>query len=175
MEPFRIVAVLERSELTQLVLDHAFDHARRHEAPEIHFLAVVNDLDSLDDTRDWMITQALEELDSFNGLHPDWSGQIHVARGQLEHEIPAYARAIGAHLIVLGAGDHVGRVAMAAPCPLLIMSLDEPGLETGICPDCSAIRIATAGERLFCDAHASDHVSLDLPTAAFISGGGPLL
>jgi nucleotide-binding universal stress UspA family protein len=176
MEPYRIVAVLDRSELSQLVLEHALDQARRHDTPEIYFLSVVEDPHaSLDELKEWLTAQVLDEVDVFRGIHPDWTGHVDVVRGQPIREIAAFVRSVRADLLVVGASPDVGRIAMAAGIPVLVMSLEEPNLETGICPDCAAIRLSTHGERLFCDAHASDHVTLDLPSPTFASGGGPML
>jgi nucleotide-binding universal stress UspA family protein len=176
MEPFRIVAVLDRSELSQMVLEHALDHANREELPELHFVTIVEDPHaSLDDVKEWMTAQILEEIDLFRGEHPDWSGHIHVRYGWADREIPAFARAIGANLVILAANDEIGRIATAMPCPFLVVSLDEPGFETGTCPDCAAIRLATDGDRMFCDAHAADQVSLRIPEAQIVGGSNLIL
>jgi hypothetical protein len=171
MEPFRIVAVLDRSELSEIVLEHALDHARRHPAPEIHFLTILEDPHaSIDDAKERMTAEVLEDVELFQRLHPDWSGHIHVQYGWPDHEIPAFARHIGANLIVMGANEDVAKIVKTAPCPLLIVTLEEPGLETGTCPDCAVVRSETGGERMFCEFHSNDRLSMRLPSGTMFTG-----
>ena len=174
MEPFRIVVVLDRSELSDLVLEHALDHARRHEAPELHFVMIVEDPHaSLPAIKERLTALVLDDIDLFQRLHPDWSGHLHVRYGWADREVPAFARAVRADLVVLAASDDVGAIASATPCPLLVLSLDEPDFETGSCPKCAKVRAESNGERLFCDDHASDHVSLRIESSSL--GGGTLM
>ena len=175
MDPFRIVAVLDQSELSEIVLEHALDHAQRHPAPEIHFLTILEDPHaSIDDAKERMTAQVLEDIEMFQRLHPDWSGHLHVQYGWADREIPAFARHIGANLIVMAATDDVASIVRVAPCPTLIVSLDEPGLETGVCPDCAMVRTETGGERLFCEFHSNDRVSLRLPNDTIFTGSPTL-
>jgi hypothetical protein len=172
MEPFRIVVVLDRSELSEIVLEHALDHASRHTSPELHFVMIVEDPHaSLDEVKEHLTALVLDAVDLFQGLQPDWSGHLHVRYGWADREIPAFARVVNANLVVLRASEDVGRIAAMTPCPTLVVSLDEPQLETGSCPDCASARIGSRGERMFCDAHASDELSLRIPTAALVGGG----
>lgn len=171
MDPFRIVAVLDRSELSEIVLEHALDHARRHPAPEIHFLTILEDPHaSIDDAKERMTAQVLEDVELFQRLHPDWSGHLHVQYGWADREIPAFARHIGANLIVMGVTDDIAEILKTAPCPTLVVTLDEPGLETGMCPDCAMVRAETGGERLFCEFHSSDRLSTRLPNSSMFTG-----
>ena len=172
MEPFRIVAVLDRSELSEIVLEHALAHASRHPSPELHFVTIVEDPHaSLDEVKERLTALVLDDVDIFQGLKPDWSGHLHVRYGWDDREIPAFARAVNANLDETRASEDVGRIAAATPCPTLVVSLDEPELETGMCPDCATARIESKGERMFCDAHASDELSLRIPTATIVGGG----
>lgn len=167
VQPFPIVAVLDNSELAEIVLQHALDHATQHEVPELHFVSIVEDPHaSVDEIKERMTSLVLEDLELFQQLRPDWSGHLHVRFGWADREIPAFAREVGARLVVLGASDEAGDIATLIPCPTLIVSLDS---ETGNCPDCGAVRVASEGERLFCDAHAGDHISMRIPNA-FVGG-----
>lgn len=164
-ESFPIVAVLDNSELAEIVLEHALDHATQYEVPELHFLTVVEDPHaSLEDIKDRLTSLILDDLEAFQ--RADWSGFLHVRFGWVDKEVPAFAREIGAKLVVIPANDDVGAITKALPCPALIVSVDE---ETGMCPDCAAMRLATDGERLFCDMHSDDRVSLRGPEA-FVGG-----
>lgn len=166
VQPFSIVAVLDNSELAEIVLEHALDHARHYESPELHFVTIVEDPHaSIDEIKERMTALVLEDLDAFR-ICPQWSGHLHVRFGWPDREIPAFAREVGAKLVVLAASDEAGEIASALPCPTLIVSLDS---ETGICPDCGAVRLATDGERIFCDAHAGDHITMRIPNA-FVGG-----
>ena len=167
VQPFPIVAVLDNTELAEIVLEHALDHATRQESPELHFVTIVEDPHaSVDAIKDRMTSLVLEDIEIFQRLRPDWSGHLHVRFGWADREIPALAREVGARIVVLGASDDAGRVAPLVPCPTLIVSVDS---ETGSCPDCGAVRVATNGERIFCDAHAGDHISMRIPNA-FVGG-----
>ena len=150
-ESFPIVAVLDNSELAEIVLEHALDHATQYEVPELHFLTIVEDPHApLEDVKDRLTALILDDLEAFQ--RSDWSGHLHVR--------------FGAKLVVLPANDDVGIICAALPCPALIVSVDD---ETGMCPDCAATRLATEGERLFCDAHSDDRISMRIPDA-FVGG-----
>ena len=171
MEPFRIVAVLDRSELSEIVLEHALDHARRYPAPELHFLTIVEDPHaSLDDVKERMTALVLDNVELFQRLHPEWSGHLHVRFGWRDREIPAFSKDVRANLVVLRVDEDLPVIAKATPCPLLVISLDEPELETGECPDCARARIDTHGQQFFCKAHASDHVSMRIPELPVVGG-----
>ncbi len=164
-ESFPIVAVLDNSELAEIVLEHALDHATQYEVPELHFLTIVEDPHApLEDVKDRLTALILDDLEAFQ--RSDWSGHLHVRFGWIDREVAKFAREIGAKLVVLPANDDVGVICAALPCPALIVSVDE---ETGMCPDCAATRLATEGERLFCDAHSDDRISMRIPEA-FVGG-----
>jgi hypothetical protein len=164
-ESFPIVAVLDHTELAEIVLEHALDHATEYDVPDLHFLTVVEDPHaSLEDIKDRLTALILDDLEAFQ--RADWAGHLHVRFGWVDREVPKFVREIGAKLVVLPANEDADVIVKALPCPALIVSLDD---ETGMCPNCAAVRIATQGEQLFCDVHAGDSVSLRTPEA-FVGG-----
>lgn len=164
-QSFPIVAVLDNTELAEIVLEHALDHATEHAVPELHFLTVVEDPHaSLENIKDRLTALILDDLEAFQ--RADWSGHLHVRFGWTDREVPKFVREIGAELVILPANDDTDVIIKALRCLALIVSLDE---ETGMCPNCAAVRLATDGEELFCDVHADDVVSLRAPEA--IVGG----
>lgn len=164
-ESFPIVAVLDNSELAEIVLEHTLNHATEHAVPELHFLTVVEDPHAkIEDVKDQMTALILEGIELFQ--RSDWSGQLHVRFGWADRQIPAFAREIGAKLVVLPENDDAGVIIKALPCPALIVSVDD---ETGNCNKCAAVRIASEGERMFCDEHADDRISMRIPEA-FVGG-----
>lgn len=166
-QSFPIVAVLDNTELAEIVLEHALDHATQIEVPELHFLTVAEDPHAaIEDLKDRLTALVLDDIEAFQCQRPGWSGHLHVRFGWADREIPAFAREIGAKLVVLPASDDAGAIIKALPCPALIVSAEE---ETGMCPNCAATRIATHGERLFCDVHSGDQVSMRIPEA-FVGG-----
>ena len=165
---FPIVAVLDTTELAEIVLEHALDHATRHDAPELHFVTIVEDPHaSLEDVKDRMTSLVLEDLELFQRLRPNWSGHLHVRFGWADREIPAFAREVSAKLVVLPSSEDAGVIATALPCPALIVSADS---ETGICPQCAAIRKESNGERIFCDVHKGDEISMRIGGPTFVGG-----
>lgn len=164
-ESFPIVAILDTTELAEIVLEHALDHATDYAVPELHFLTVVEDPHaSLEDVKDRLTSLILDDVEAFQ--RADWSGHLHVRFGWVDREVPKFVREIGAKLVVLPANDDADVIVKTLPCPALIVSLEG---ETGTCPDCAAIRLATAGERLFCDVHADERVAVRAPEA-FVGG-----
>lgn len=164
-ESFPIVAVLDTTELAEIVLEHTLDHATEYDVPELHFLTVVEDPHaSLEDIKDRLTAMILDDLEMFQ--RADWSGHLHVRFGWVDREVPRFVRELGAKLVVLPANDDADVIIKALPCPALVVSLDD---ETGMCPNCAAVRIATNGEQLFCDVHTGDVVSLRAPEP-FVGG-----
>jgi nucleotide-binding universal stress UspA family protein len=175
-QPFPIIVVLDGSEYSEIVLEHALDHASHHHGPELHFVTIVEDPHaSVTDIKERMAALVLDDIEIFQRLQPDWSGHLHVRFGWPEREIPALAKEVGAKLVVLGRFDgfQLDKIVDDLKCPSLVVSFDDGETETGVCPDCNAVRRASNGEQFFCDHHKSDVVSIHIPHADFI--GAPTL
>lgn len=192
MEPrpsrrYRIVIALDDSEYAEIVLEHALDQASRHDAPDLHVLAVVDEREDLVATKTWLAKSVLEGLDAFRAGRPDWRTRLHVRCGDPAREIANLAAEIDADLLVIGRyGLHHPKRSVAdaviatATCPTLVVA----GLTGHVveaepqCPTCAATREDSDGERWFCAEHsAPDRMRLSMlvswPTT--LTHGGPLL
>ena len=182
---YRIVIALDGSEYSEIVLEHGLDQAARHDAPDLHVLAVVRDPSECDATKQWLATAVLEGLDSFRAGRPDWRTRLHVCVGRPAEEIPDLAAEVDADLLVIGHyGLHHSRrsvtdaVIAAATCPTLVVGLSGHIVETEQpCPDCAAERERTDGEHWFCAGHSAPgrlRLSSLLPASSQSAGGGLL-
>src|SRR5512140_2971938 len=183
---YRIVIALDRSEYSEIVLEHAFDQAVRHDAPDLHFLTVIDDRSvDIAAAKQWLTRSVLEGLETFRGDRPDWRTRLHVRQGQPAAEIANLAAEVAADLLVIGRfglhharGSVADRVLAMVECPTLVVglsgqavSLDPP------CPACVREREFSDGERWFCSEHASPgRLSLTtlLPPSTTVLHGGPL-
>jgi nucleotide-binding universal stress UspA family protein len=182
---FRIVIALDDSEYSEIVLEHALDQASRHDAPDLHVLAVVDDRTDATITKTWLATEVLEGLDAFRAGRPDWRTRLHVRRGDPAEEIVNLAAEIDADLIVIGRyGLHHPRRSVAdavvakAICPALVVGLTGHAVEVeAACAACVALREDSDGERWFCAEHsAPDRLRLStlVPSSPALTHGGPL-
>jgi len=183
---FRIVSALDSSDYAPIVLEHALDLAARHDAPDLHFVRVVEAGDDPAAAAAELATFVLDGLDGYNCT--DWRARFHIRTGRPHEEIVALAADLRANTIVIGrfglhhAGRRLGSIASRvlddATCPVLVVGFgvaDPLPIET--CLDCAAVREDSDGHRWFCAAHsAPDRVSLAAPLVSFATtGGGPLL
>lgn len=153
----RILIALDRSEYAEIVLEHGLDQAARAPGAELHVVTVVESTDAAEARRalDALVRDA---LDAFG-----MAGRrclLHVVRGRTAPAIGALATELAADLVVIGRFD----VPSAADTlieiidrPTLVVGIDGPVLEPQ-CPACRVVRRDSAGERLFCDAHAGDRM-----------------
>ncbi len=170
LKRFPIVIAVDGSEYSEIVAEHGFDQAARHDTPDLHFVTVVKPKErDIEPTKQWLSRLVVEGLEAFrNGR--DWHARIHVRAGEPAEEIANLAEEIGAQLIVVGRYGTHGRHSVPerlldlTACPTLSVGLT--GLEVDPepqCPDCVAVRADSDGERWFCAAHvAPDRVRLSL-------------
>jgi nucleotide-binding universal stress UspA family protein len=183
---FRIVAALDRSEYSEIVLEHAIDQAARHDAPDLHFVTVVDrkhpDLDAV---KAWLATEVMQGLESFGRQGPDWRSRLHVLEGKPADEIATFAADLAADLLVIGRfgaherhGSITDQVVPRAPCPTLVVNLTEHVVDPVTqCAACVELREASDGERWFCAEHSnSDRLRLStlLPLSGPSVHGGTL-
>jgi len=183
---YRIVIALDDSEYAAIVLEHGLDQASRHDAPDLHVLAVIDDAADVAATNTRLVTSVLEALDAFRAGKPDWRTRLHVRQGEPAEEIANLASELDADLIVIGRyGLHHPRrstadaVVATATCPTLVVA----GLPGHVveaeapCAACAATREVSKGERWFCAEHtAPDRLRLStlVPSSTMPTGGGPL-
>lgn len=179
---YRMVIALDGSEYSEIVLEHALDQAARHDAPDLHFLCVVDAAEDVDDLKSWLATLVLEGLDTFRAGRPDWRTRLHVRVGRPAEEIVALAGEVQADLLVIGRYGHhdpkrtaASAIVAASPCPVLVVGLTEHPIEvTPQCPRCVEVRAHSDGERWFCSAHAGDprwHSTSVLPFTTRVTHG----
>jgi len=180
---YRIVIALDGSEYSGIVLEHAFDQAARHRAPDLHVLTVVEsrraDLPSI---KSWLAKCVVESLEATG--RSDWRTRLHVRAGGAEDEIIKLAAEVGADLIVIGRhGIHHPRPSVAdsvvamATCPTLVVALAGREHEAEPrCLACARARAESDGERWFCVDHTETHeVRLStLVPPSFSLAQGPL-
>jgi nucleotide-binding universal stress UspA family protein len=160
---YRIVIALDGSEYSEIVLEHGLDQAARHDAPDLHMIAVVGEPSECDATKTWLATTVLEGLEAFRAGRLDWRTRLHVRIGRPAEEIVNLAAEIDADLLVIGHyGLHHPRHSVAdavissATCPTLVVGLAGHALETERpCLGCAAVREQSDGERWFCEKHAA--------------------
>ena len=151
----RILVALDRSEYSQIVIEHALDQAVRRGATELQVVTVVANVDDIGVARSWASSLVLETLETFRRTIPF---TVHVRCGIPAVAIAAIAIELAPELIV------VGRFHPNSVSEELLELVDYPTLVVGIdghvlepqCPACGQVRIATKGERLFCDEHSGD-------------------
>jgi nucleotide-binding universal stress UspA family protein len=171
---FKLVVALDLSQYAPAVLEHALDEANRHDATEIHLVAVVESKRlrrrveaEVAAARDQLTELAMGTLGAFGTRDGDWSVRLHVRSGYVAEEIANLAAEIEADLIVLGRfrlnrrrgrsiADEVVRTTVA---PVLIVRLKDYGARESVaqCPRCVALRQDTSGNRWFCAEHLREH------------------
>jgi len=195
---FELVVGVDLSEYSDMVLQHAFDQAVRHDDPSLHVLAVVPDAEAFrrpDEAEKItaereakrhlaaLVARVLEDSVPAS-LRGSWRVRLHVRRGRPEQEIVDLAAEVFAGLVVVGRfgwsardrrgiGSIADRVIQLADCPVLVVS---PPRETTAsdrqCAACVAIRADSDGEQWFCDQHHSDYLGA---TTLFVGAGSPLI
>lgn len=181
---YPIVIALDASEYSEIVLEHALDQAARHDAPDLHVITVVKNVDDdLDDVKNRLARSVIEGLDTFRGGRPDWRTRIHVRAGKPAEEIANLAGEVKARLLVIGRyGTHhwfrsvADRVLEMVSCPTLVVGLTGRELESQEqCPACVKLREDSDGESWFCAEHAAPgrhRLSELVPGATSSSHGG---
>ncbi len=180
----RIVVGLDLTEYSEIVLEHAMDLARRHVAPELHFLTVAeapaDDAEALKRALGTLIGQALEGLD-----RASWYVRLHVRSGEAPVEITDLAAEIRAHMIVIGRfGTHhekklgttaVRVVELATTATLVVGLTDQSPDAVDQCPRCVAARAETDGRQWFCTDHVATRHHLSTMSVPPTWTGGTLM
>ena len=175
-----MVVGVDLSEYCEIVLEHAFDQAARHQAPELHVVCVKEDRKrSSEELKQRLAMIVYPSLQTFNRHAVDWRARLHVRTGKPDEQIAMLAQDVRAHLIVIGQfGLHhpkptlktvPGRVLQAAPCPTLVVGMPASA-DLHQCHACAAIREDTEGERWFCNAHTAPGRSTVSPMTSWSAG-----
>ena len=159
---YRIVAGIDLTEYSHIVIDHALDQAARHQSPEIHFVHVKeNRKHDINTLGEYLSAAVYPALQVFNQYGTDWRARLHVRVGRPDEQITMLAADILADMIVIGDfGLHrkgmPKRVLANAICPTLVVGMPKY-LDTMQCGECSALREDSEGTRWFCDDHRVKH------------------
>jgi nucleotide-binding universal stress UspA family protein len=164
-----ILIALDRSEYSEIVLEHGLDRAAAHTAATLHVLTVVDDDADVEAARRWLEDTVDEGLETFDlGQR---SVELHVLAGRPASAIVALAKALAADLLVIGRFDVPSvsdRVVDSLDCPTMVVGIEGCVLAPQ-CPDCMAVRRDSDGEQLFCELHSSDRLpelSTRLPSSS---------
>jgi nucleotide-binding universal stress UspA family protein len=155
---YRIVAGVDLTEYSHIVIEHALDQAARHHSPEIHFVHVKESRKhTIDMLGEHLSAAVYPALQVFNQYGMDWRARLHIRRGKPDEQITMLAADILADLIVIGDfGLHrkgmPKRVLANAICPTLVVGMPKL-LDTTQCGECSALREDSDGSVWFCDDH----------------------
>jgi len=182
MRPYRVVTALDHSEYSEIVLEHALDHAARQQAPDVHVLTVIDGRTDPAPVSRWLTTIVRDGLENFRA-GPNWRTRIHVRQGRPDDEITRLAMEVDADLIVIGhyglhrrGNSPVDHVITNASCPTLVIGLTEHAIPSDEqCLACVAVRAESEGERLFCVAHSDLerlHLSDRVPWSGTLTRGG---
>jgi nucleotide-binding universal stress UspA family protein len=165
-----ILIALDRSEYSEIVLEHGLDQAVDHPAATLHVLTVVDDEVGVAAARHWLEDIVEEGLETFD--LGERSVELHVLAGRPASAIVALAKALAADMLVIGRFDVPSvsdRVVDSLECPTLVVGIEGCVLAPQ-CPDCMDVRRASGGEQLFCELHTSDRLA-DLSTRLPSSSG----
>jgi nucleotide-binding universal stress UspA family protein len=154
---------VDDSEYAQIVLEHAFDQAARHEAVDLHVVTVVASAGDLAAALARTTEQMREALDKFGAASSRWRVRAHVRSGDVTDEIVMLAAEVKADMLVVGRygmhrwrGSFADEIVRESPCATLVIGL--PGrdiTEVVQCRDCVIARESSDGIRWFCHAHSA--------------------
>jgi nucleotide-binding universal stress UspA family protein len=173
--PNTILAAIDYSETSTLVVEQTLDLARRKQPVELHFLHVNHGNPNDDDEQEALRAELLEWLAPRlkSGGVPDSAKIVgHEAAGDPAHVIVEMAADLLADAVVVGTHGRRGvqRVVLGSVsesvvrncgCPVLVVRVKGhnepfPRLEPP-CSRCVETRRATAGEQLWCEQHREKH------------------
>jgi nucleotide-binding universal stress UspA family protein len=156
----RILVAVDRSEYSEIVLEHGFDQAVRLGADSLHFVTVVDRNADLEPARTWL-DRAIRDLDLIETFR--WGDReitLHVRCGQPAAMISALAGELRPDLLVIGrfhSPSTAEVIGTLVESPTLVVGVEGHDLEPQ-CPDCRSTRRESDGERLFCEAHEGNYL-----------------
>jgi nucleotide-binding universal stress UspA family protein len=173
--PISILAAIDFSESSSLVVEHAVAAARQMKAAEIHFLHVRSldgDEAELDAARAELEGWLAARLQGADGVPPTVKILAHEANGNPADVIIETSSDLLTQLVVVGTHGRTGlqRMVMGsvaeavvrnAGCPVLVVrpQMHEqhvPRIEPP-CPRCVVTRIESEGREFWCEQHSEKH------------------
>lgn len=149
----KILTALDRSEYSEIVLEHGLEQGVRHPHAELHFATAIADKRDDELVRATLEASVRDGLDTFG--QPGRSFTVHVVTGRPAPAICALAHRIGADLLIVGrfhVPSEADTIVSIAPCPTMVVGPDGIELEPQ-CPACEQVRRESQAERLFCTKH----------------------
>jgi nucleotide-binding universal stress UspA family protein len=174
--PHTILAAIDYSEASTLVVEHALELARRKQPVELHFLHVNHGDPNSEDEQEALRAELLEwlapRLKGGSGV-PDSAKIVgHEAAGDPAHVIVEMAGDLLADSVIVGTHGRRGvqRVVLGSVsesvvrrcgCPVFVVRSKahhqtSPSIEPP-CPRCVETRSETAGKELWCEQHREKH------------------
>ena len=173
--PVSVLAAIDYSDSSSLVVQHAVEAARQMKAEEIHFLHVRTAERGEADVEgpraefeEWLAAR----LGGPDGVPQSVKVVAHEARGNPADVIIETASDLLANLVVVGTHGRKGlqrmvmgsvaeAVVRSAGCPVLVVrpQMHEqrvPRIEPP-CPRCVETRVETEGRQLWCEQHSEKH------------------
>jgi len=154
----KILIALDRSEYSEIVLEHGLDQTARHPGADLQVITVVENDADVEAARRSIEALVREGLDDFAMSERPFA--LHVKVGAPAAAITALASELSADLLV------IGRFGVPSDSDAIVDTIETPTLVVGIeghllepqCPACRLTRRATDAEQLFCAEHAGDRI-----------------
>lgn len=154
----RILIAVDRSEYSEIVLEHGLDQAVRLAAGEIHVVTAVEKSSEISGARSFLDAAVADLVDVFRCA--DRTMTLHIRRGAPATVIAAMVEELHPDLLVVGR-FHVPSAAEPVSelpgRPTLVVGIDGHVLEPQ-CPACQRTRAETEAEVWFCEAHAGGRI-----------------
>jgi nucleotide-binding universal stress UspA family protein len=176
MTPFTILAGIDYSETSSLVVQQAIELARQKDAGELHFLHVKPGSEGADEGRDVRRAELQEwlaaRMTGADGVPYTVRVVAHEANGDPGHVILEMASELLADVVVVGTHGRKGvqrllmgsvaeTVVRSCGCPVLVVrpkAHEEkvPHIAPP-CPRCVEVRAQSKGETFWCEQHSERH------------------
>ena len=162
----RVLIAVDRSEYAEIVLEHGLDRAVQVAASAIEIATVVASDREVPAARAWLEELVHDGLETFR--LEDRTCNLHVLAGEPVATIAELAKELTPDVLVIGrfhSPSTYEDILRRVSSPTLVIGIDGPVLEPQ-CAACAAVRRATAGDELFCEAHHQerlDDLSLRIP------------
>lgn len=173
--PFTLLAAIDYSETSSLVVEHAVELARQRDAVELHFLHVTTHRAQSEEEREAMRDELLEWLGARLQDGRGFPGSVkivgHQAGGDPAEVIVDMAGDLLADVVIVGTHGRKGvqrmvlgsvseSVVRNCKCPVLVVRAkshhEQPQIEPP-CPRCVETRAQTGGAELWCEQHREKH------------------
>ena len=156
----RILIALDRSDLAEIVLEHALDEAVRRGGADLDIVTFVTHSLDVPAARAWLDSLVREDLDTFD-VHG--AVTLHVMTGDPVSGITTLAREMAVDMLVIGQlhvpsrSEAICAVTAQLDLPTMVVGMEGTVLEAQ-CRACQAERRASNAEHLFCAEHSGGRV-----------------